>query len=118
MQKAELFEIIANGENSGVEFKKGRCASGTVGKRNCCHGESARRENSYRCRINSFSHRDWTRALEITVTNYSHRIEINSPGALHNSMTIEKMLAGQCSIRNPIILEILRYYEYVDMRGM
>lgn len=56
--------------------------------------------------------------MEITVTNYSDRIEINSPGALHNSMTIEKMLAGQCSIRNPIILEILRYYEYVDMRGM
>ena len=68
--------------------------------------------------LNSFAHRDWTRALEITVTNYSDRIEINSPGALQNSMTLEKMLAGQRSIRNPIILETLRDYEYVDMRGM
>jgi len=68
--------------------------------------------------LNSFAHRDWTRALEITVINYSDRLEINSPGSLQNSMTLEKMLAGQRSIRNPIILETLRDYEYVDMRGM
>jgi ATP-dependent DNA helicase RecG len=68
--------------------------------------------------LNSFAHRDWTRALEITVVNFSDRIEINSPGTLQNSMTLEKMLAGQRSIRNPIILETLRDYEYVDMRGM
>ena len=68
--------------------------------------------------LNSFAHRDWTRTLEITVINFSDRIEINSPGALQNSMTLEKMLAGQRSIRNPIILETLRDYEYVDMRGM
>jgi len=68
--------------------------------------------------LNSFAHRDWTRALEITVINYSDKIEINSPGSLQNSMTLEKMLAGQRSIRNPIILETLRDYEYVDMRGM
>ena len=68
--------------------------------------------------LNSFAHRDWTRALEITVTNYLDRIEINSPGTLQNSMTLEKMLSGQRSIRNPIILETLRDYEYVDMRGM
>jgi len=68
--------------------------------------------------LNSFAHRDWTRALEITVTNFSDRIEINSPGSLQNSMTLEKMLNGQRSIRNPIILETLRDYEYVDMRGM
>ena len=68
--------------------------------------------------LNGFAHRDWTRALEITVVNYSDRIEINSPGSLQNAMTLEKMLAGQRSIRNPIILETLRDYEYVDMRGM
>ena len=68
--------------------------------------------------LNSFAHRDWTRALEITVISYFDRVEINSPGALQNSMTLEKMLAGQRSIRNPIILETLRDYEYVDMRGM
>jgi ATP-dependent DNA helicase RecG len=33
-------------------------------------------------------------------------------------MTIEKMLAGQRSPRNPIIVEVLRDYGYVDARGM
>jgi ATP-dependent DNA helicase RecG len=33
-------------------------------------------------------------------------------------MSVEKMLAGQRSVRNPIILETLRDYGYVDMRGM
>ncbi len=33
-------------------------------------------------------------------------------------MTIEKVLAGQRSPRNPIIVEVLRDYGYVDARGM
>lgn len=40
------------------------------------------------------------------------------PSALQNSMTIEKMLAGQRSPRNSIIVEIMRGYGYVDARGM
>ncbi len=45
-------------------------------------------------------------------------MEIISPGRLPNSMTIEKMLAGQRSSRNPIIMEVLCNYGYVDARGM
>lgn len=45
-------------------------------------------------------------------------MEIISPGRLPNSMTIEKMLAGQRSSRNPIIMEVLRNYGYVDARAM
>ncbi len=33
-------------------------------------------------------------------------------------MTVEKMLAGQRSARNPLIVEVLRDYGYVDARGM
>lgn len=68
--------------------------------------------------LNALVHRDWTRSIEIEVVNYSNRLEITSPGALQNSMTIEKMLAGQRSPRNPIIVEIMRDYGYVDARGM
>lgn len=50
--------------------------------------------------VNAMVHRDWTRSLEVEVVAYSDRIEITSPGALQNSMTIEKMLAGQRSPRN------------------
>jgi ATP-dependent DNA helicase RecG len=68
--------------------------------------------------INAFVHRDWTRFVDIEVTCYSNRLEIISPGSLQNSMTIEKMKAGQRSPRNPLIVEVMRDYGYVDARGM
>lgn len=88
--------------------------------------EGLRRESSYRypfdavreALLNALVHRDWTRSIEVEVVNYSDRLEVTSPGSLQNSMTIEKMLAGQRSPRNPIIVEIMRDYGYVDARGM
>ncbi|MBC7377693.1 MAG: putative DNA binding domain-containing protein [Burkholderiaceae bacterium] len=68
--------------------------------------------------VNALVHRDWTRALEVEVVNYADRLEIISPGAMQNSMTVEKMLAGQRSARNPIIVEVMRDYGYVEHRGM
>jgi ATP-dependent DNA helicase RecG len=88
--------------------------------------DSLRRDRQYRfpleaireAIINALVHRDWTRPVEIEVVNYSNRLEIKNPGALQNSMTIEKMLAGQRSPRNPILIEVMRDYGYVDARGM
>ena len=68
--------------------------------------------------VNALAHRDWTQSVEIEVGIYADRLEIISPGALQNSMTIEKMLAGQRSPRNILIMEVLRDYGYVDYRGM
>ncbi|MGG7054344.1 RNA-binding domain-containing protein [Nitrosomonas sp. ANs5] len=68
--------------------------------------------------VNALAHRDWTRFVEIEVASYSDRLEVISPGALPNSMTIEKMKAGQRSPRNTLIMEVLRDYGYVDYRGM
>lgn len=68
--------------------------------------------------LNALAHRDWTRFVEIEVGLYSDHFEVISPGALPNSMTIEKMKAGQRSPRNTIIMEVLRDYGYVDYRGM
>ncbi|URI06481.1 putative DNA binding domain-containing protein [Aquincola tertiaricarbonis] len=68
--------------------------------------------------VNALVHRDWTRPLEVEIVNYADRLAITSPGALQNSMTIEKMLAGQRSARNPVIMEVMRDYGYVEQRGM
>lgn len=68
--------------------------------------------------INALAHRDWTRFIEIEVSSYSNRLEVLSPGTLPNSMTVEKMTAGQRSPRNTIVMEVLRDYGYVDSRGM
>jgi len=54
----------------------------------------------------------------IEVSGYSNRLEVISPGALPNSMIVEKMKAGQRSPRNIIVMEVLRDYGYVDSRGM
>jgi ATP-dependent DNA helicase RecG len=68
--------------------------------------------------INAFAHRDWTRSLDIEVVVYLDRIEVISPGAMTNSMSVEKMIAGQRSPRNPLLIGLLRDYNYVDARGM
>ena len=68
--------------------------------------------------INALAHRDWSRFVDVEIIGYQDRLEINSPGALPNAMTVEKMLAGQRSARNHIIVEVLRDYGYVDARGM
>jgi ATP-dependent DNA helicase RecG len=68
--------------------------------------------------VNALAHRDWTRTLEVEIVAYSNRLEVLSPGALQNSMSVEKMLAGQRSPRNTTIVGVLRDYGYVDARGM
>jgi ATP-dependent DNA helicase RecG len=68
--------------------------------------------------VNALVHRDWTRSVDIEVCNFSDRIEIKSPGKLQNSMTVKKMIAGQRSPRNSLIVEVMKDFEYADSRGM
>lgn len=68
--------------------------------------------------VNALVHRDWTRSIDIEICNFSDRIEIKSPGKLQNSMTVKKMIAGQRSPRNSLIAEIMKDFEYADLRGM
>ncbi len=68
--------------------------------------------------INALAHRDWIRFVDVEIFGYKDRLEIISPGSLPNSMTVEKMLAGQRSYRNSIIVDVLRDYGYVDAKGM
>ena len=68
--------------------------------------------------VNAFAHRDWTRQTDVRLAVYSDRLEITSPGALPNGMTVEKMKSGQLSPRNPNIVRILRDYRLMDDRGM
>lgn len=97
-----------------------------ISQEDASSNQGLRRETHYRYPLdairetilNALVHRDWTRSIEVEVVNYVDRLEITSPGTLQNSMTLEKMLAGQRSPRNPIIVEIMRDYGYVDMRGM
>lgn len=68
--------------------------------------------------VNALVHRDWSRSVDVEICLYSDRMEVISAGRLQNSMTVDKMIAGQRSPRNPLIVEIMRDYSYVDARGM
>jgi ATP-dependent DNA helicase RecG len=68
--------------------------------------------------INALAHRDWSRTIDIEITNYSDRLAVISPGAFQNSMSIKKMIDGQRSHRNQLIADILRDYGYIEGKGM
>ncbi|MCK4546931.1 MAG: putative DNA binding domain-containing protein [Candidatus Eisenbacteria sp.] len=68
--------------------------------------------------LNAVAHRDWTRFTDIELVVYADRLEVTSPGPLPNTMTIEKMIAGQRSPRNLLLVDVLRDYDYVDARGI
>lgn len=68
--------------------------------------------------VNAYAHRDWTRQNDIRLAVYSDRMEVTSPGALPNGMTIDKILAGQQVPRNTNMVRILRDYGLMDDRGM
>ena len=76
------------------------------------------RKALYEAILNALIHRDWTRAAAVEIVSYSDRITITSPGGLAHSMTVEKMLAGQRSPRNPVITGIMRDYRLTDTCGM
>lgn len=67
---------------------------------------------------NAVAHRNYSIGAEIRVYMFSNRIEIRSPGALPNTVTIEKMKIGSYSFpRNPLIAQYLRDLRYIDKLG-
>lgn len=68
--------------------------------------------------VNAFIHRDWTKQNYVRVVAYDNRLEVISPGALPNGMTIEKIKFGEQSQRNPTCIRIFRDYGYLEDQGM
>jgi len=119
MLKKELLDLIANGENSLVEFKGDDVRPDKIDKGFRRPLERFYQWNAIRELIlNALVHRDWTRNTDIEICRYNDRLEVISPGALPNSMTVEKMVGGRRTPRNTIIMEVLRDYQYVDARGV
>lgn len=109
-----LFELFLDRIRPFVTEESGELVGGLRRERAWLYPVEAVREAV----VNALVHRDWTRGNEVEVIRYSDRLEVTSPGSLQNAMTVTKMLAGQRSARNTIIVGILRDYGYVDARGM
>jgi len=68
---------------------------------------------------NALVHRDYSIAgADVMLTIYSDRLEIQSPGRLPNTVTVDGMKAGVRYSRNQTLVNVMRDYGYVDARGM
>lgn len=68
---------------------------------------------------NALVHRDYGIAgTDITLTIFSNRLEVSSPGRLPNTVTPEGMRSGMRYARNQTLVNVMRDYGYVDARGM
>ena len=109
-----LIEILTDAMRPFVSEESGELQESMRRERRWHYPLEALRESI----VNGIVHRDWTRSEELEVVRYADRLEVTSPGALPNTMTVNKMIAGQRSPRNPLIVDVLRDYGYVDARGM
>jgi len=69
--------------------------------------------------VNALVHRDYSIAgTDILLAIYADRLEIQSPGRLPNTVTLEGMRSGMRYARNQTLVNVMRDYRYVDARGM
>lgn len=57
--------------------------------------------------VNAVAHRDYTIAAPIRVLVFDDRVEIRTPGALPNTVTLESLPFGIHVLRNPMIYSML-----------
>ena len=69
--------------------------------------------------VNALVHRDYSIiGTDITIAIFADRLEIQSPGKLPNTVTLESMRDGLRYARNQTLVNVMRDYRYVDFRGM
>ena len=69
--------------------------------------------------VNALVHRDYSiGGTDILLSIFSDRLEIQSPGRLPNTVTVDGMKSGVRYARNQTLVNVMRDYGYVDSRGM
>ena len=69
--------------------------------------------------VNALIHRDYSIAgTDVMLSIFSNRLEIQSPGRLPNTVTVDGMRSGMRFARNQTLVNVMRDYGYVDARGM
>ena len=69
--------------------------------------------------VNALVHRDYSIAgTDVMLSIFSDRLEVQSPGRLPNTVTVDGMKSGMRYARNQTLVNVMRDYGYVDARGM
>ena len=61
---------------------------------------------------------DWRRPSDAQLTVFADRLEVHSPRALLNGVTVEKAKDGLRVPRNSNIVNVLRDYDFMEHRAM
>jgi ATP-dependent DNA helicase RecG len=68
--------------------------------------------------VNALCHRDYTlQGAGVKIEVFPDRLIITSPGGVPNTQTVERMKAGISYARNPLLLQFLYDYRYVERLG-
>lgn len=68
--------------------------------------------------VNAVIHRDYTKKGRNEIRIFNNRMEIESQGRLPNTLTIEKIKAGQRYPRNPILVQFAQYFGLMEHKGL
>jgi ATP-dependent DNA helicase RecG len=69
--------------------------------------------------VNALVHRDYSiSGADVFLAIFANRLEVQSPGRLPNTVTLEGMKSGIRYARNQTLVNVMRDYRYVDSRGM
>ncbi len=68
--------------------------------------------------VNAVIHRDYTKRNRNEIRIFNDRIEIESQGRLPNTLTIEKIKAGQKYQRNPILVRFAQDFGLMEHKGL
>ena len=69
--------------------------------------------------VNALVHRDYSIAgTDVLLAIYADRLEIQSPGRLPSTVTVEGMRAGMRYARNQTLVYFMRDYRYIEALGM
>ena len=67
--------------------------------------------------LNALIHRDYTRESDIKVAIYDDIVEIISPGALPNGITLADISDGRSELRNKVVANLFKELGYVEIWG-
>lgn len=68
--------------------------------------------------VNALIHRDYTKKGRNEIRIFQDRVEFESQGRLPNTLTVEKIKAGQKYPRNPILVQFAQYFGLMEHKGL
>ncbi len=121
LDQRELSELIPDSVDAAVKFVQAHSAVKSFFPANSVRRVDVHEYELFAVRelvVNAFCHRDWSVAgQKIRLSLFDDRLEIFSPGALPNTLSVANALSGVSYYRNPNIAQLCKDYELAEKAG-